>query len=94
MKSEKPPLPPLRILEESLGGIAAGLLIWTIAWKSTSVQTASIIMIINFILISIALVISVKLIKKSYKIFGIILIIFLVPLVLIALLFGACTALS
>ena len=92
MSNEKKPLTAKRVLLEIFAGLLSGSLLWIVAIKSTSFGIASLIIGTNLVVIAAALVLAIKLIKKSYKIFGCILIVFLVPLVLIALLFGACTA--
>lgn len=91
--NSKEPLKKSRILIEVLVGFLAGVLLWFLILHSLNFSKVTTLLIFNFILILISVVLAIKLIKKSYKILGTILLVFLIPAILLLLLAGACTGL-
>ena len=88
------PLKTRRILIEVFGGFGAGVLLWFLMIASFNFQMGIMALILSFILILFSVILAIKLIKKGYKIFGIMLLVFLVPAILLLLLIGACTGLN
>ena len=94
MSNLKEPLKTSRILIEILLGIITGVLLWIIIITSLKISKPTIVLIFNFILISVSVIGAIKLTKKDYKILASILLIFLIPAILLLLLFGACTGMG